>query len=199
MEMTNEEICRSFRLSKDKNEHIKRLADLNVCDKKTILDILTENGEITGINQPKNKPKKKGGCKFSSETKQEIWKLAEEGMMPKDIAERLGYSAEQISNQLYFMRKSNAAPKADSAANPQQLQASPPGIGEQLRRLNAEDAVMDLSEMFMHLKNLFIIAREIQFLEDTSPFACCDTLMVAGENLCKAYTGRLEGIIGQII
>lgn len=34
MEMTNEEICRSYRQAKDKNEHVARLADLNLCEKK---------------------------------------------------------------------------------------------------------------------------------------------------------------------
>lgn len=45
MTMTNEEICRAYRLAKNKANEVGVLADLNDCDRKKILAILEEGGE----------------------------------------------------------------------------------------------------------------------------------------------------------
>ena len=53
LQMTEHEICQMFRDAKDKNEQISILADLNVCDSGTIIDVLSRNGFVPGL------PKKK--------------------------------------------------------------------------------------------------------------------------------------------
>lgn len=45
MQMTESEIVRSYRRADKKREQIKILAELNLCDKKTIREILRRNGE----------------------------------------------------------------------------------------------------------------------------------------------------------
>lgn len=44
MQMTNEEIVRSYNEAKHKGQQIGILADLNVCPKEVIIDILVEGG-----------------------------------------------------------------------------------------------------------------------------------------------------------
>ena len=46
MVMTDEEIARDYRLSKDKKKHIKILAQINATDSDNIKRILKERGEI---------------------------------------------------------------------------------------------------------------------------------------------------------
>lgn len=46
MEMSEREICQSYRLAKDRNEQITVLAELNLVTKAKIKKILIENGEI---------------------------------------------------------------------------------------------------------------------------------------------------------
>jgi len=62
MMMSEEEICREFRLAASKTKQLQILADENVCTKKEIAEILIRNGE-EGVpkwytNPPKEKPKK---------------------------------------------------------------------------------------------------------------------------------------------
>ena len=45
MQMTNEEIIKSYKEAKDKKKQIKILADLNTCDANIIKEILIEAGE----------------------------------------------------------------------------------------------------------------------------------------------------------
>lgn len=45
MQMTNEEIIKSYKEAKDKKKQIKILADLNTCDANVIKEILVEAGE----------------------------------------------------------------------------------------------------------------------------------------------------------
>ena len=200
MEMTNEEICRSYRQEKDKNEHVARLADLNLCEKKTILNILAENGEITGIKSNADAKKKKQYERFSSEVKEEIMRLTYDGVPPGKIAEMLGYTPEQIYSQLKYMRQKAKAfqppePKED-AAPPEPVKVN---LEEQLRKLKNKDVVLELTEMFSHLKNLFLMVRELELLECDIGSMSADTLAVAGESLCDTYVDKLESIIGEII
>lgn len=55
MEMTNEEILRNYRQAKDPHEQVKILADLNVCSRTRIVQILIEQGV-----DPKALPKIRG-------------------------------------------------------------------------------------------------------------------------------------------
>ena len=45
--MTEEEICRNYRSAKSPKEQINILADLNVTDRRTIIDILYRHGELS--------------------------------------------------------------------------------------------------------------------------------------------------------
>ena len=45
MEMTDGEICREYRLAKNKEKQIRILADLNRSDQQSIINILTNGGE----------------------------------------------------------------------------------------------------------------------------------------------------------
>ena len=199
MEMTNEEICRSYRQAKNKNEHVARLADLNLCDKKTILDILAENGEISGIKS--NNTKKKQKFKhFPPEVKEEIMKLNAEGVSAGIIAERLGYTPEQIYSQLKYMRqKAKASHPDEPKTAPAITEPEKVNLEEQLRKLKNEDVIIDLTEMFTHLKNLFSMVRERDILESDIGLMSVDSLVVAGESLCTTYIDKLESIIGSII
>lgn len=200
MEMTNEEICRSYRQAKDKNEHIARLADLNLCEKKTILDILSENGEITGVKVKADVKKKKKYGHFPSEIKEEIIRLSYDGVPAGKIAEMLGYTPEQIYSQLKYMRQKAKAFRSDESKEKAVCaQSETVDIEEQLRKLKNEDVVIDLTEMFCHLKNLFLMMRELEFLECDLGSMSVDTLAIAGESLCDTYINRLEEIIASIV
>lgn len=45
MQMTDGEICREYRLAKNKREQIRILAELNCTDERSIIDILLRGGE----------------------------------------------------------------------------------------------------------------------------------------------------------
>jgi len=56
MTMTNEEIVRDYRQAKSPSKHIQLLADLNQCDKGSIIKILTEAGvKLPGNMGPRPK------------------------------------------------------------------------------------------------------------------------------------------------
>ena len=51
--MSPSEIVSSFRQAKRPNDQIGVLADLNDCTKQDILDVLTEEGAISGVTPPR--------------------------------------------------------------------------------------------------------------------------------------------------
>ncbi len=53
MQMTETEIVKSYRRAEKKREQIKILSELNLCDKKTIREILRRNGE--DVSEPGKK------------------------------------------------------------------------------------------------------------------------------------------------
>lgn len=55
MEMTAEEICRDYRLAKNKNRQLRILADLNVCSVRQIYEILAGQGLISGVSKKMTK------------------------------------------------------------------------------------------------------------------------------------------------
>lgn len=68
MQMTESEICANYRQAKNKNEQVGILADLNCVTKQEIVDILSQNGYITGTpaakaadKLPEEKPRKTDG------------------------------------------------------------------------------------------------------------------------------------------
>ena len=63
--MTPTEICREYRMAKDKKEQIKILADENCTTKEEIIKVLVDCGEMDGlpIASPKPKTEKKSEVK----------------------------------------------------------------------------------------------------------------------------------------
>lgn len=58
--MTNEEICRDYRLAKQKVKQIGILADLNECTRKEIVEILKASGEeLPYLYQSHTQPRKR--------------------------------------------------------------------------------------------------------------------------------------------
>lgn len=58
MEMTESEICRNYRLAKNKGEQLQMLAELNATSRAEIIDVLTRGGETVRIAIPtKGKPR----------------------------------------------------------------------------------------------------------------------------------------------
>lgn len=66
MEMTNGEILRKYQQARDQKQQVKILADLNLCSRAKIIEILIEQGvdpkelpKIRGADRPLREPKKK--------------------------------------------------------------------------------------------------------------------------------------------
>lgn len=81
--MTVEEIVTSYRQAKNQQTQIGVLADLNVCTRKEIKELLTEAG---ALQQP---PESKGGrpVTFDTELARRLW---DEGLPDTEIAAQLG-------------------------------------------------------------------------------------------------------------
>ena len=62
MQMSNADIVKMYRESKDKKAQVEILADLNVCEKETIIKILKENG-VSQAELPRNRKKTERGGK----------------------------------------------------------------------------------------------------------------------------------------
>ena len=108
LQMSEHEICQMYRDAKDKNEQISILADLNVCDSGTIIDVLSRNGFVPGLpvksKTAKNDSKKrKPATQFTAETCAEIEKLYASGVWTGQIAERLGLDYKAVANKISNM------------------------------------------------------------------------------------------------
>lgn len=101
LQMSDTEIVRIYKQAKDKNKQIEILADLNLCEKDDILELLTKNNAITGLK--KSKKKRKAPIKWTQETIDELCRLHEDGLSLKQIAERMGLDELQVKNKLYRM------------------------------------------------------------------------------------------------
>ena len=118
-----------YRDAKDKNEQIKILSDLNMCDSGTIIDVLSKNGFVPGL--PKKKAAEKQtkykrpntAFRFTDEQAAEIERLYAGGMKSGEIAEKLGFDYKTVSNKISNMslpekynrdnRKLNKPPKRE--------------------------------------------------------------------------------------
>ena len=108
LQMSEHEICQMYRDAKDKNEQISILADLNVCDSGTIIDVLSRNGFVPGLpvksKTAKNDSKKrKPATQFTAEICAEIEKLYASGIWTGQIAERLGLDYKAVANKISNM------------------------------------------------------------------------------------------------
>lgn len=119
---SDEEICREYREAKDKNKKISILADMCLCDEKTILDVLTRNGAISGVKPPqerkvpeKKQPKKKKAepFRFTAEMEQQLERYYAEGMPAQEIAEWFGCNRQVIYDKIHARRLPDKYPKRE--------------------------------------------------------------------------------------
>lgn len=108
LQMSEHEICQMYRDAKDKNEQVKILADLNVCDSGTIIDVLSRNGFVPGLpvksKTAKNDSKKrKPATQFTAEICAEIEKLYASGIWTGQIAKRLGLNYKAVADKISNM------------------------------------------------------------------------------------------------
>ena len=131
--MSEHEICQMYRDAKDKNEQISILADLNVCDSGTIIDVLSRNGFVPGMPMKKMAEKQtkykrpNTAFRFTDAEVAEIEKLYASGMRTAEIAEKLGFDYKTVSNKISNMnlptkynrdnRKLNKPPKREKTTD----------------------------------------------------------------------------------
>lgn len=95
---TTEELCTLYRDAKDKNKQIGILADMASTSKEQILQMLNENGLITGT--PKAKEVKRTMQKYTAEQNAEIHRLYQQGLDAGEIAERMGMDRDKIKKKI---------------------------------------------------------------------------------------------------
>ena len=100
MEMTVWEICQSYKNAENRNNQIKILAELNLCSKREIIEVLSDNGicfkakkdnrgaKPKPSRRAKNKPKRRERHEWTQEETNEVLKLYERGYAPYDISEK---------------------------------------------------------------------------------------------------------------
>lgn len=101
MNYTDEELIELYKEAKDKNKQIGILADLKCCDVKEILEMLQENGLISGVKKKSEKGK------WTPERLGELQHFLDEGLRYKDIGERMGENEKCIINAVsnYKLKK----------------------------------------------------------------------------------------------
>ena len=92
MSYTDKELINLYKEAKDKNKQIKILADLKCCDVKEILEMLQENGLISGVKKKSEKGK------WTPERLGELQHFLDEGLCYRDIGERMGENEKCIRN-----------------------------------------------------------------------------------------------------
>lgn len=107
-------ICREYKSAADKNKQVGILAELNDCSKEVILEILSRNGAISGVPIKKKteeassfsgaKPAYSSkGFKWTAEADAEVSRLSKEGLLLKEIAERMGISVQSIYSRRKYL------------------------------------------------------------------------------------------------
>ena len=133
--MQIEDIVREYVQAKDKNKQVEILADMNLCSRQEILDILTRNGAVTGLIKKKTPPQKKTRKKqveWSAELTQELLRLNEQKVPKKEIAERLGVDELSVKNKLARMKTAQSGALIPQSLQQEAALASP--ISERLAR-----------------------------------------------------------------
>lgn len=102
MQMSNAEICTSFKQAKNQNDQITILAELNACGTEKILEILQAGGCISGLPKVKKKLQeeakaaKRSNVQWTPEMDKQLVAYCEAGESVKGIAELMGLRPTQI-------------------------------------------------------------------------------------------------------
>ena len=121
MLMTNEEICRHYRLAKDKRNDIKVLADLNQTDQASIRALLCDEGvlepdkPIQGRKPRSRKPK----------LGEQIAVLYSQGKTAQEIAAELDCAVEVARKHIRAIKKAAKAAEAPAEAPASQPASQP--------------------------------------------------------------------------
>lgn len=102
MQMSNAEICSSFRQAKNQNDQISILAELNACSTAEILEILQAGGCITGLpvaKKAKTSNKATNRLIWTAELDKQLIDLVEAGNSNEKIAEIMGLEYLQVKNR----------------------------------------------------------------------------------------------------
>lgn len=111
------EIVSLYKEAQDKEKQIEILADLNACSKEEIINILLEEGAISGVSKKMVKkeiahkaPKRQSERgKWTAERIEELQKYIDEGIPKKEIAERMGEERQCIYDAAHKYIKKEAA------------------------------------------------------------------------------------------
>ena len=126
LRMSDYKIRVSYRDAKNKNNQIRILADLNLCSKQAILDILTVYGELSGVKTRSKavgskEPQRRGATKtppvqWTTAEDARLRELYQNGTKCLSIAEMMGRSESSIKNRVNVLKLSR--PKKSGAALP---------------------------------------------------------------------------------
>ena len=123
------EIVQMYKEAADKNKQIKILAELNCCSEKDIVNILVEEGVISGV-KPINKNTFSGDKidkrqsergKWTEERLKELQGLLDEGLEVSKIAERMGENKQCIHDAIRKYIKGNKTAKKAVPAKKEQM------------------------------------------------------------------------------
>lgn len=105
MEMTEYEIIKDYGEAKNKAEQIKILADLNMCSREEIINILDKNGiphpgARTKRSNTKNKTQKRTRTAWDEQRIEQLRGFVNDGQTLLEISERFGVSPAAVSQQI---------------------------------------------------------------------------------------------------
>ena len=143
MSYTDEELIELYKEAKDKNKQIGILADLKCCDVKEILEMLQENGLISGVKKKSEKGK------WTPERLGELQHFLDEGLCYRDIGERMGENEKCIMNAVSNYKLKKNMLKRDIKRAPEES-----GAGERAIRETPPSDAGKVAETFDKLRKL---------------------------------------------
>ncbi len=120
MFMSESEIVSRYRQAKSKNQQITILAEINLCDRKDIIELLTLNGAY------QNKPSSRK-TRWNDEECQKLERLLERSMTTREIAAIYGYKPNVMASTVAYLRsrgKLQRRLEGRSGRRPQELQTA---------------------------------------------------------------------------
>lgn len=143
MSYTDEELINLYKEAKDKNKQIGILADLKCCDVKEILEMLQENGLISGVKKKSEKGK------WTPERLGELQHFLDEGLCYRDIGQRMGENEKCIMNAVSNYKLKKNMLKRDIKRAPEGS-----GAGERAIRETPPSDAGKVAETFDKLRKL---------------------------------------------